>query len=66
MSTASKIISVCALLFLQTEALAGNLHQQIQEDYAAHLGDLFEWFHRNPELSMMETETAGRLAAELR
>ena len=66
MSTASKIISVCALLFLQAETLAGNLHQQIQEDYAAHLGDLFEWFHRNPELSMMETETAGRLAAELR
>ena len=66
MNTVSKIIGLCALLFLQAEALAGDLQQQIRKDYASHLGDLFKWFHRNPELSMMETETAARLAKELR
>ncbi|MEM1229028.1 MAG: amidohydrolase [Pseudomonadota bacterium] len=35
-------------------------------DYKQHLGPLFDHFHRNPELSLVEFETAKRMAAELR
>ncbi|MBK7950742.1 MAG: amidohydrolase [Deltaproteobacteria bacterium] len=38
----------------------------IERDYDAHLGALFEHFHRHPELSFLERETAKRLARELR
>lgn len=41
------------------------LRAAIEADYA-HLGPLFEHFHRNPELSYVEFETAKRLATELR
>jgi amidohydrolase len=35
-------------------------------DYDQHLASLFEDFHRNPDLSFLEQETAKRLARELR
>ncbi|MBY0401401.1 amidohydrolase [Myxococcota bacterium] len=38
----------------------------IERDYDQHLGALFEHFHRHPELSFLERETARRLARELR
>jgi hippurate hydrolase len=40
------------------------LASQIEADYD-YLWPLFEHFHRNPELSFLEHETAKRLAAEL-
>ncbi len=46
--------------------LADELAEAVQRDYDSYLAPLFEHFHRNPELSFMETETAARLAAELR
>lgn len=45
---------------------AGELEDAVEADYKAHLGELFDYFHRNPELSGMETKTAARLASELR
>lgn len=36
-----------------------------QNDYQAHLKDLFIHFHQNPELSMAENKTAARIAKEL-
>ena len=54
------------LALLIQPAFADSLSQQVQRDYSAHLGQLFEYFHRNPELSTMETKTAARLASELR
>lgn len=45
---------------------ADELRQSIANDYDQHLGELFEYFHRNPELSMKEFKTAKRLAEELR
>ncbi len=45
---------------------AASLSEAIQADYDAHLGVLFDHFHRNPELSLVEHETAARMAAELR
>lgn len=38
----------------------------VKADYDRDLGELFEWFHANPELSFKETKTAARMAAELR
>ncbi len=38
----------------------------VRADYKAELAAMFDWFHRNPELSFMETRTAARMAAELR
>jgi hippurate hydrolase len=53
------------LVLLSQSAQADSLTQQVQVDYNKHLGGLFDYFHRNPELSMMEKETAARLAKEL-
>ncbi len=42
------------------------LGNAVRADYEGHLAALFEHFHRHPELSFREIETAKRLAAELR
>lgn len=42
------------------------LRASIVADYETNLRPLYEHFHANPELSLMEVETAARLAAELR
>ncbi|MDQ3077784.1 MAG: amidohydrolase [Pseudomonadota bacterium] len=38
----------------------------IKADYDGYLAPLFTHFHQNPELSFLETETARRMAAELK
>ncbi len=43
-----------------------DLRRSIEGDYRVHLGALFDHFHANPELSLVEHETAKRLAKELR
>jgi len=43
-----------------------GLRAAVKEDYDANLGALFDHFHRNPELSGMEIQTAARMAQELR
>lgn len=52
----------------QTVAVPGDdaLREAIRGDYSAHIGALYEHFHANPELSFMETQTAARLAEEMR
>lgn len=47
-------------------AAASDLSQAVAKDYDTHLAALFDHFHRNPELSFLETRTAARLASELR
>ncbi|HEY0065554.1 MAG TPA: amidohydrolase [Telluria sp.] len=42
------------------------LTSAIARDYDAKLAPLFDYLHRNPELSFMETKTAARMAQELR
>lgn len=54
--------SVPALAQVETP----GVENAVADDYDAHLGDLFTWFHQNPELSFLETNTAARMAAELR
>src|SRR5690606_4114061 len=41
------------------------LGEAVQADYDANLAGLFDHFHRNPELSGLEVQTAARLAREL-
>lgn len=43
-----------------------DLKQAVDTDYKAHLAALFDHFHRNPELSLVEYRTAARMARELR
>lgn len=43
-----------------------NPPEFFENDYKEHLGDLWDHFHRNPELSLMEVKTAKRLATEIR
>ena len=60
------LLLLSGLLSFSQAALADKLASQVSKDYDQHLAGLFDYFHRNPELSMMETETAARLAQELR
>lgn len=61
------IALLLAVLPLQlVHAADTELANAVHKDYQGRLAALFDHFHRNPELSMMETKTAARLAAELR
>ncbi len=53
-----------AVLF-SLPAFASELSDGIKSDYDEYLAELFDHFHRNPELSTVETETARRMAMEL-
>ena len=44
----------------------GDLRAAVAADYRENLAELFDHFHRNPELSGRETQTAARMAQELR
>lgn len=62
-----RIAAVAAWTLLIPAAAAGDaLRDAVSADYDGHLAALFEHFHRHPELSFREFETAKRLAAELR
>ena len=58
------IVGLLAILF-SVSSMAQNLGAVVQKDYDQHLGGLFDYFHRNPELSTVEHETARRMALEL-
>ncbi len=53
-------------LLLTAAAPAPDYAAAIRADYKTDLAALFDWFHRNPELSFKEVNTAARMAAELR
>jgi len=59
-----RVFCLLAILF-SAPAFASELSDSITEDYTEYLGDLFDFFHRNPELSTVEHETARRMALEL-
>jgi len=57
---------LCLLaVILGMPAYAAELGDAVQQDYDEHLAELFDHFHRNPELSTVEHETARRMAMEL-
>ncbi len=59
-------LTLAALLLTATSVSATELAESIQQDYDDYLWPLFDYFHRNPELSLIEHETAARMAEELR
>jgi len=65
-----KVISISLLVvavFLTPVANATEyLRESVAKDYDENLEQMFLHFHRNPELSNLESETAKRLAAEIR
>jgi hippurate hydrolase len=62
-----KIIFVLALAAAFSPlAMAADLTDDIKSDYDSYLAGLFDHFHRNPELSLVEHQTAARMARELR
>lgn len=65
-SLLSIVLLLPTLLGGPAAAAAEDLSDAIAEDYRNELKSLFEHFHRNPELSFLEHETAARLADELR
>lgn len=59
-------LGLVAGLLIAAQVPADELEAAVDRAWDKHLGDLYDYFHRNPELSMLETQTAARLAAELR
>jgi hippurate hydrolase len=57
------IVTVAACWSLNAFA---DTRSDVEEDYASYLAELFDHFHRNPELSLVEHQTAARMASELR
>ncbi len=61
-----RLVALAAILTLSSVSYASELSTAVQKDYDEYLWPLFDHFHRNPELSLVENETAARMAAELR
>ena len=53
------------LLILATTPATADLKSSVADDYDSYLAALFDHFHRNPELSLIENATAARMAQEL-
>ena len=60
------ILLATPLLLTNPATEASDLSSAIDKDYQSHLATLWDHFHRNPELSLMEHKTAKRLAEEIR
>jgi hippurate hydrolase len=55
-----------AILVYSIPLSASELQDSVKDDYDNYLAELFDHFHRNPELSLVEFKTAERMASELR
>lgn len=55
-----------ALLVYSFPVSGSELTDSVKKDYDEYLADLWDHFHRNPELSLVEFKTAERMATELR
>lgn len=57
---------VAIVLSIPGAHAAEYLRESVARDYQENLEEMFLHFHRNPELSNLESETAKRLASEIR
>lgn len=60
------LLLIAAALVSSPAMAQSDLSAAVKADYDKQLGALFDWFHRNPELSFKEEKTAARMARELR
>jgi len=58
--------AAAAIVLFSCSVGASELSDAVKKDYDDYLWPLFDHFHRNPELSLTEHDTAARMAAELR
>jgi amidohydrolase len=58
-------LAISALMPNTALAFSPTTADYVAQDYQQHLAPLWDHFHRNPELSLMETKTAKRLSEEL-
>ncbi len=65
-TTAAVVSLTVALAASPAAADPAAIEQAVEADYDDHLEQLFLHFHAHPELSFLETETAKRMATELR
>jgi hippurate hydrolase len=61
-----RIVAGTAILVFSVCVNASELNDAVKKDYDDYLWPLFDHFHRNPELSTIENDTAARMAEELR
>ena len=59
------VFAIFSLSILAEINFADDLNQAVTKQYDSHLKELFDHFHRNPELSLMEYKTAEKLSREL-
>ena len=60
------VAALTATVFVSFSISANELGEAVKKDYDEYLWPLFDHFHRNPELSLIEHDTAARMADELR
>lgn len=60
------VVALLGCVASGAHAQATNLRDAVAADYRENLAPLFDHFHRNPELSGREVQTAARMARELR
>ncbi len=61
-----RILTIAALLASTPAIAEPDFAAAVRADWDKDLGTLFDHFHRNPELSFREFNTAARMAKELR
>jgi hippurate hydrolase len=65
-----KVLYICltiVIIFTMPATQAAEyLRESVEQDYEDNLEEMFLHFHRNPELSNLESKTAQRLAMEIR
>ena len=67
MRHALRALLLASVLPVATPALAEpDYAAAVRADYAKDLGQMWDWFHRNPELSFKETKTAAKMAEALK
>ena len=59
-------VLIVATIFLPAVQAAEYLRESIAQDYENNLQEMFVNYHRNPELSNLESETAKQLATDIR
>jgi hippurate hydrolase len=57
---------ISVVFMISSTQAAEYLRESVARDYEENLEEMFLHFHRNPELSNLESKTAARLAEEIR
>ena len=60
------LVALVSAFLVVSPAHSSELSDSVKQDYDSYLAALWDHFHRNPELSLVEFETVKRMAAELR